>query len=137
MPTAAATTGSANSKRPVSVDVAPIGRSGSDDDAPPSVNSKRRRVEVSEVPPQDWTVRLERDRAAAQVDSAETAAPVVDARAPAIPPSAPALQQLVRALGMREPDLQDHVRALVCMRTSPGARPTYRQTPRGCWGRLR
>ena len=43
--------------------------------------------------------------------------PVIDALAPAIPPSAPALQQLVRALGMREPDLRDSVRAraLVCM----------------------
>ena len=45
--------------------------------------------------------------------------PVVAAPAPTIPPSvppsAPALQQLVRALGMREPDLRDQVCILVCM----------------------
>ena len=41
--------------------------------------------------------------------------------APSIPPSAPALQQLVRALGMREPDLRDSVRALVCMPRYPTA----------------
>ena len=40
---------------------------------------------------------------------------VVDAPLPSIPPSAPALQQLVRALGMRESDLLDHVSELVCM----------------------
>ena len=34
---------------------------------------------------------------------------------PFVPPSAPALQQLVRALGLREPDLRDSMCALVCM----------------------
>ena len=43
------------------------------------------------------------------------AMPVVDALAPTFPPSAPTLRQLVRALGMHEPDLRDRVSLLVCM----------------------
>ena len=39
----------------------------------------------------------------------------VSAMSPSMPPSAAALQQLVPALGMREPDLGEHVSALVCM----------------------
>ena len=41
--------------------------------------------------------------------------PVVGTTLPSVPPSAPALQQLVRALGMREPDLRDLVFELVSM----------------------
>ena len=54
---------------------------------------------------------------------------------PSTPPSAPALQQLVRALGMRESDLRDLVFQMACMRTSPSARPSCRRTRPGCWGR--
>ena len=95
MPTAAAA--STNSKRSAVDAVAshgggPRALSG-DDDASPSV--KRPRVSLG-------------------VSPAETAMPVVGP--PSFPPSAAALQQLVRALDRRESDLRDNVHALVCMR---------------------
>ena len=97
MPTAATAAASTNSKRSAADAVAPRGGgpralSGSDDDASPSV--KRPRVSLGV--------------------SAETAMPVVGL--PSFPPSAAALQQLVRALDRRESDLRDDVHALVCMR---------------------
>ena len=99
MPTAAAAAASTNSKRSAADAVAPRGGgpralSGSGSDVDASLSVKRPRVSLGV--------------------SAETAMPVVGP--PSIPPSAAALQQLVRALDRRESDLRDDVHALVCMR---------------------
>ena len=93
---AGASKSSATSKRLAVDAVAPLGCGPLDADAA----SKRRRISAETAVP--------------------VARPVVDAPAstiaPSVPPSAPALQQLVRALGMHERDLRDHVSTLVCMR---------------------